>query len=441
MAERPIQLISAFGVVAAAFLVSTVYLQAASSSIEEQARQTETNALPSVEALSAARGALRHIDVGAGEYEDAKPDHRSGPLRMLNEARSELERSLQEALATPDYPEEPRLREETDAALGRLDHALAAFEGVEPTEDAYDLVHAEIDVLDGVLVRLEGVNAAHGRDEIRAVLAARRRAYTLALVLNTGCVLVTAVATALTVRASRKQEEAEAAREHLLVDRAKELEMFAKRVAHDLLSPLTSLSFVLSSTRRAVDRGEPPNGLLDRADASIRRARQLVDGALDYARSGTPHPRAVADVQEAIHGALDEAKTDDKEPTEVVVEPFDPVRVQCAPGVLASVLGNLVRNALKYMDTGRARVLTLRVKRVGEMARVEVADTGPGLPKALEGRVFEEYVRAPDDPRPGLGLGLATVRRFVEAHAGRVGVESSPQGATFWFELPVAAKA
>jgi signal transduction histidine kinase len=104
---------------------------------------------------------------------------------------------------------------------------------------------------------------------------------------------------------------------------------------------------------------------------------------------------------------------------------------------LASVLSNLVRNAVKYMGDRGERRVTVRVMAQDEQARVEIEDTGPGLSPGIEEHVFEPYVRAPENIQPGLGLGLSTVRRFVEAHGGRVGVHSFPgRGCVFWFELP-----
>ena len=103
------------------------------------------------------------------------------------------------------------------------------------------------------------------------------------------------------------------------------------------------------------------------------------------------------------------------------------------------MLSNLIRNAVKYIGTGDERRVTIRVEPRDETARVEVSDTGVGVPESLALHVFEPYVRATDNAKPGLGLGLATVRRFVEAYGGRVGVESSPgRGSTFWFELALA---
>ncbi|PTL74958.1 sensor histidine kinase KdpD [Vitiosangium sp. GDMCC 1.1324] len=74
------------------------------------------------------------------------------------------------------------------------------------------------------------------------------------------------------------------------------------------------------------------------------------------------------------------------------------------------------------------------------IASYESSDTSARLPAGLERTVFEPYVRAAGTHQPGIGLGLATVKRIAEAHHGRVGVQSTPgQGATFWVELPLAA--
>jgi signal transduction histidine kinase len=115
------------------------------------------------------------------------------------------------------------------------------------------------------------------------------------------------------------------------------------------------------------------------------------------------------------------------------------VMVLCSPGILVSVLANLLRNAVKYIGEGADKRVTVRVLPNGESVRVEVEDNGPGLPAGLEEQVFEPYFRAPNNVKPGLGLGLATVKRFVLAHHGRVGVGRSPaHGCIFWFELPRA---
>lgn len=118
----------------------------------------------------------------------------------------------------------------------------------------------------------------------------------------------------------------------------------------------------------------------------------------------------------------------------------DPYRV-------GQVLGNLVSNALKFTPAGgrvamRVRPATGAVPAV----RFEVEDTGPGIARADQGRLFERFSRLEQDPTrrtPGTGLGLAISRGLVEAHGGEIGVTSPAPDATggclFWFELPVTA--
>jgi signal transduction histidine kinase len=113
--------------------------------------------------------------------------------------------------------------------------------------------------------------------------------------------------------------------------------------------------------------------------------------------------------------------------------------------VLAVILSNLVRNAIKFTgDEDRAiRRVILRGSADGQRLRLEVEDTGPGIPPGAVARIFEPFVRLPGaGTKPGIGLGLATVKRFVEASGGTVGVDGRPgQGSCFWITLPLAAPA
>jgi signal transduction histidine kinase len=103
------------------------------------------------------------------------------------------------------------------------------------------------------------------------------------------------------------------------------------------------------------------------------------------------------------------------------------------------VLNNLLNNALKHMgDVDEPGVEVSIERTAADRVRVDVHDNGKGLAPALEPSIFEPYVRG-NTSAPGLGLGLATVKRVVEGHGGHVGVRSIPgHGCTFLFELPIA---
>ncbi len=113
--------------------------------------------------------------------------------------------------------------------------------------------------------------------------------------------------------------------------------------------------------------------------------------------------------------------------------------VACSPGVLLSLLGNLLRNGLKYLGSAEVREVSLRVRERRGRVIFEVEDTGPGIPAELGTRIFEPYIRGPNTGAPGIGLGLATVKRLVESHGGSLGVRAGSRGgALFWFELDEA---
>jgi len=108
---------------------------------------------------------------------------------------------------------------------------------------------------------------------------------------------------------------------------------------------------------------------------------------------------------------------------------------------LSRILGNLINNAIKFTDTGRVTVNTERI--ADGTIRIDVADTGPGIAKEDQERIFDEFfqLRAPGrDSSKGSGLGLAICRRLIAAMAGKITVQSTPgQGSTFSVLLPASA--
>lgn len=104
---------------------------------------------------------------------------------------------------------------------------------------------------------------------------------------------------------------------------------------------------------------------------------------------------------------------------------------------LLRVLDNIISNGVRFTPAGGS-VRVSAVQR-GDQVRFEVMDTGPGIAPSDQPHVFDRFWRASRAGPSGTGLGLAIARGIVEAHGGRIGVESTPgQGSCFWFEIPVS---
>jgi len=127
---------------------------------------------------------------------------------------------------------------------------------------------------------------------------------------------------------------------------------------------------------------------------------------------------------------------------EIVVRfPSDLPVVRGDPGRLEQVLNNLLSNAIKYSPDGGTIEISGRTS--SDDVIVTVADQGVGIPFEEQSRVFERFFRGARERHqrtPGAGLGLYLVKAIVEAHAGRVWVESAPeQGSAFSFSVPRAS--
>ena len=413
------------------------------------------NALPSVENLTAARGEVRQLDTLARDYADSvtvgEPPPRPEEMARL---RSRLDESLARYFAFPTFPGERELSSAVAGELASLDRAIASIEAAVFVSDAADSQIAkrdeirEAERLDDTLEQLVNLNATEGQQLGLAIASGRAETRRLFMSLDALAVVLALLATVAavltlrrTVRSLEMDRASAAQRVSALGERSAELDQFAGRMAHDVLSPLNSVSLTLEFLRRRVTDDGRIEAMVARALASLQRVRRIVDGLLEFARAGArPDPGASADlgsvVDDVIEGARPEAV---EQRIRLVSEPFATCRLACSPGVLTSLCANLVHNAIRHMNGACDRTVTVRVKELGTHRRVEIDDTGPGVPSEIEEKLFDPFVRAPGHS-PGVGLGLATVQRLAQGHGGEAGFRPKPEGGSvFWFELAIAA--
>jgi signal transduction histidine kinase len=410
-----------FAAIVASFVAATAAVHWQMRAIDRAAVGISENAAPSIEYLTAARVELRHLQ------SLLRDEHLRDPS-AIDESRRALNRAVDAYLELPLLPDEGAIWRHVFRARATLD--------ADPT-----LSEEHVSDLNDALTTAVRADAGHAGDFAREIQTFRAGSTRLALALDIACTLIAMGGAIVVLRLMREHAALVERQRELHRERATELESFAGRVAHDILSPLGTVAFALSLATQQSDRSAR-HRLLSRGTAAVDRIKKLVDGLLDFARAGGRPPEgAQADLDATIADLVAEL-----EPTaaaagaELSVERDGAHVVACNPGVLTSLVANLARNAIKYLGDRPVRHVEIRAQDLGRSVRVEVADTGPGLPPEIEKRVFEPYVRAPNASQPGVGLGLATVKRLAEAHGGKVGVESVPgSGSTFWFELPKAA--
>jgi len=329
----------------------------------------------------------------------------------------------------------PRL----DDVSRAVERAVAAVRARDPMAGAIverELVPAMKEA-DAGLVELRAINFDQGKLAAAQADQAWARTRRVTLVLDAVCAVLTAGLAWLAYRSARRYAVAEARR-------ADELDAFAARIAHDIRGPLTAPMSALQRISRDLDEGSPHKKAADRGVRSLQRVDGMIRDLLTFARAAVagPDEGARSALRAVVGGVVQDAEQEAAQArVRIETGELPACELACAPGVLTSIVGNLVGNAIKFMPPeATERAVTIRgAMRARGCVRVEVADTGAGLPAEVQERIFEPYVRA-DACTPGLGLGLATVKRLVEAHGGRVGVSSRVgSGSVFWFEMPARA--
>jgi signal transduction histidine kinase len=439
-------LILPFVAVLLAYSTATVLSQMSARHIDEMALSIANNAAPSIQFLSDARAELRRELLALADYVDAKPDERPEILNEYYAARRSMEAGVRAYMVLPTYPDEKKLWGQIDEDIARVEQlslAVLAKVQVGNPKAADKILDDELrDVVEQTLADLQTTlefNAREARQLAVNIEGARGRLELIAYGLDGVSGLIAIIAGLLVVRAARRYTRLADEHTQLVEARANELEQFAGRVSHDVLGPLSAINIALSSLEPRVTGDEQTARLVSRGRSSIARVLKIVNGLYDFARAGArPSGDGRADLREVVEDVLGEHRgATATHRIELVSDLQVAGQVACSPGVLTSVVGNLVANAVKYMGQSDVRRVVVRARETGTLIRLEVEDTGPGIPPGFEERIFEPYVRAPMALKDGVGLGLATVKRIVEAHGGRVGVSSNAgQGSVFWVELP-----
>ena len=215
-------------------------------------------------------------------------------------------------------------------------------------------------------------------------------------------------------------------------------------VSHDLGNPLSVIlleaAHLLGHLPETEDQRTPTlRESVELIRRSTTRMKALVDDLLELERLGAKSfPIDVQPVES--RDLLEDARTDaqplaDAKHISLVLDLIDPPKIHADPHRISQVLSNLLGNSIKFTPEGGT--VTLRARSRDGVLSVTIADTGRGIAPEHLAHIFDRYWRPKGSEREGTGLGLYIARGILEAHGGRVWAESSPQGATFVFTLPL----
>lgn len=220
---------------------------------------------------------------------------------------------------------------------------------------------------------------------------------------------------------------------------------FVANVSHELRTPLTSIhGFLETLLDGAMEDKETTKYFLEIMSMETKRLTKLINDLMDLSKiegqKGVHHWQKVS-VPGVIERVITIFRNQAEEKNLVLFDDIvdDLPMIQGDADMLAQVLMNLVDNAIKFTPPG-GRV-TVRASSAGDKVRIDVMDTGPGIPKESLGRIFERFYRV-DKSRSrelgGMGLGLAIVKHLVKSLGGSIEVKSEVgKGSVFSLYFPI----
>jgi PAS domain S-box-containing protein len=216
----------------------------------------------------------------------------------------------------------------------------------------------------------------------------------------------------------------------------------ASGVAHEINNPLAViLGLTAQLQERLAQTEEDPfvsNGL-NTIDKMSKRIATIIKGLRTFSRQTDHDPMVSSDLVLIIHEtlAICDAGIQASRVKLEVETPADSLFVRCRPSEISQVVLNLINNAKDAVSQSPRRSISLSLKQEGAWVFLSVDDSGPGVPADIRERIFQPFFTT-KDVGAGTGLGLSISKGIVEAHGGKLYLDSS-QGARFVVKLPAEA--
>lgn len=261
--------------------------------------------------------------------------------------------------------------------------------------------------------------------------------------------LLNAVVFAAALATDRIKLQEDLILEHLEAERLEELNQlksfFMQTITHELKTPLTSIKLFIEKLQDMKQHDkEKSDFCLNIIDGESDKLRRLIDNILDYAKiekGMKTYNLKCADLVQIVENAVDSMKYQfsiNKQSVETVLPPEE-IIIKADEEVIERAITNLLTNAIKYSFADCKTIVTL--KKVNNSACIEIIDNGRGISEEDLNYIFEPFKRAKvveENKIEGTGLGLSIVKHIMDAHRGRVEVESEiGKGSKFtlWFTL------
>lgn len=221
---------------------------------------------------------------------------------------------------------------------------------------------------------------------------------------------------------------------------------FLSIASHELRTPVTSLKLQMQMLRKLVDsaKGEAPPiekivRMIDSANLKISRLTHLIEGLLDITRMDDgkmSYQFEDTNISELVSEVVERFSDDFLRNNSKILLNTEPnLHIECDGLRIEQVLVNLLSNALKY---GADNGVSVTLEKKGKGVSLSVQDSGMGIPKEKHEQIFNRFERlVPHTNISGMGLGLYIAKQIVEAHKGKIVVDSEmDEGATFTVILP-----